>query len=230
MTLEEILQQLQYGELSQLKIGELDTPKRRKEVVAHVNLGLTDLHKRFWLKTKEILVQITPGFQDYLLDARYARSNTLSPVTTKYILDSGVNNFSDELLKIERLFDDEGNQLPLNDDHRKDSFFTPSFNILRAPLSYEKDYVLIEYRANHPKLDIEGEDVCSSEIDIPIALVEPLLLYVAHRAFRSLNSDQKQESTDYMNLYEAACLRIMNLGYQIVPDRTNLKLDKHGWV
>jgi hypothetical protein len=34
----------------------------------------------------------------------------------------------------------------------------------------------------------------------------------------------------YLQKYEAACALVKNMGLEVVPDRTNPKLDNYGWV
>lgn len=232
MTLQEIFDQLQTGELSQLAIGELDTLDRQKTVVNHINLGLTELHKRFWIKRKELLVQVQPGVTDYLLKCHFAKSNVFSSAPTKYIVDSEYAEFKDDLFKVEQVYNELGDQLPLNDYSRHDSLYTPWYNVLRIPLTYPHQYVLVEYRANTEKIVLKEEDndPCEIEVELPPHFLEPLVLFVGHRAFRSLNTDQKQESTDYKLLYEEACKRIEDLDYNLIPQSTNTRLDMNGWV
>jgi hypothetical protein len=230
MTLQEVFEQLAYGELTHLKLGEFATDElQRKKVTAHIRLGLTELYKRFWLKQKDVVIQIYPAIEQYVLDSRFSVNSYLSPETSRYILDSVYTPFENDLLKIERVFNEVGEQQPLNDDYREESWFTPSYNILHKPVLYEDRIALVEYRANHPKIDPEC-DPCGVNLELPIALLEPLLLFVAHRASRTLNSDQNQESNNYLQQYEMACTRVKDLGYEVTPHRTNMKLDNHGWV
>jgi hypothetical protein len=228
VTLSDVLEQLQYGELAFLKLGELDTDEERKKVISHISLGLTDLHKRFWLRSKDITINILPGIRDYVLSSKYNLTN-LDTIYTKYIVDTAEQPFQDDLLRIERVFNELGEEQYLNDDYRDDSFYTPAYNRLRVPISYTGSKVLLEYRANHQKLNPDC-DACDIDLDLPPPLLEPLLLFVAHRATRSLNTDQNAESTQYFQMYELACNNVMNKSFQIVPERTNIKLDVGGWV
>ena len=228
MTLEDILQQLQSGEFAFLKIGEFETPEEQKKVLAHISLGLTDLHKRFWLRSKDIIINILPDIREYVLSNKYNLRN-IDTIYTKYIVDTVEQPFEDDLLRIERIFNELGEEQYLNDDYREESFYTPAYNRIKIPISYTGKQVLVEYRANHPKLNPEC-DICDLEIDLPPPLLDPLLLFVAHRAARSLNPDQNAESNNYFQMYDIACKNVMNNSFQIVPERTNIKLDVGGWV
>jgi hypothetical protein len=229
MILSDIFEQLQYGELAHLAVGQLDDAQNQKQVVAHLNLALLELHKRFWLISKNLIIQTYPELTEYIIDEAHLVSNQVSPESYKYILDSASDPFSNDLLKIEAIFDSEGEELPLNDENRDSSFFTPQYNILRSPSDFEGEVVLVRYRAKHPKIDLDC-DSDQTEILLPDAYLEPLLLYIAHRASRILNSDTNQESNNYYQQYEAACKAISDKGYEIRPYPTNMKLDVNGWV
>lgn len=235
MTLDQIFEQLTYGELSQLKIGGLVGGQVLEEdwrqVIAHLNLGLTELHKRFWLSSKELLIRLYPHLQTYLLDNRYAVQNKVSTYVPKYIIDSVYAPFTNDLLKIEMAFNECGECVPLNDLTDPCSLFTPQWNSIQIPLPYEDATVLVQYRADHEPLvwkpDMDPKKV---QVDFPPGLLEPLCLFIGHRAYRALNSDGGQESMNYMQKFEAACRKAQDMGLEVTPNLTNLKLDHSGWI
>jgi hypothetical protein len=244
MNLADLFEQLRYGELRNLKLGRfLDPdadPELKREVITHVNLGLTELHKRFWIISKDMIVRVLPDKFQYLLSSTYAKSGVLSYTfdpeeqeRERYILDDRYLPFQDDLLKIEQIYNTEGEKQPLNDSHVEDSFYTPRFNLVQIPEKYGKthDWFSVEYRANHPHLEVEClNDPCSVQLDLPPAMLDPLLLFVGHRARRTMNTDDDRESMAYLQKYEAACALVKNMGLEVVPDRTNPKLDNYGWV
>jgi len=240
MKLQDIFDQLQYGELSHLSLGALDTPERQKQAIAHINMGLLELHKRFWLISKNLIIYLYPHMREYLIDYRHLITNQIKPEPYQYILESVHAPFKDDLLKIESIFDNKGKELPLNNvtltEANKEelstevsSFFTPQYNILRVPIDYVGDVVIVQYRANHPKLSLECEPE-ETEVILPPLFLEPLLLYVGHRASRILNSDTNQESNNYLQQFELSCKNIRDWGYEIKVHNTNIKLDNSGWV
>jgi len=248
MTLQDIFDQLEHGELSQLKVGELADLEHQKKIVSHINLALLDLHKRFWLRYKRIVLELDEDIREYSLRNLYKKDSTQTK--NNFFFDDKYTEFEEDVLKIERVLDKNEKELPLNDeitdqinnnkkqinyDQKRngviDSFYTPFFNVLRVPESFKDDFVYVEYKAGHPRIYVdENTNPCNINIDVSPAFLDPLLLFVAHREFRGLNTDQKQESTDYMNLYELSCKRIEHLGYEIRPNRTNARLDDNGWV
>jgi len=235
MTLDQIFEQLTYGELSQIKpgglVGESVREEDRKQVIAHLNLGLTELHKRFWLSSKELLIKLYPHIQTYILDKRYAIQNKLSVYTPKYIIDSIYEPYNNDLLKIEMVFNECGECVPLNDRTDCKSIYTPQWNSIQIPLPYEDATVLVQYRADHERIEWDCElDPKQVQVDIPSGLLEPLCLFIGHRTYRALNSDGGQESMNYYQQFEASCQKAIDMGLQVTANTTNMKLDKHGWV
>ena len=238
-TLKDIFEQLTYGELSNLAVGNLVSddpesapdPKDYARIMAHINLGLKALYTRFWLSSKEVIIQLYDHIQIYTLDRKYAVTNNLSMEKWKYIIDSVYEPFLDDVLKIEQVFDEGGRGLFLNDLTEPWSVFTPAYNQVRITYPMWCNSLVVHYRASHPTLKYEpGMDPASIEVLLPEAMLEPLLFYVAHRAFGSLNVDQNAESNNYLQKYEQSCQRLMQLGLYITPNYGNERLDQKGWV
>jgi hypothetical protein len=249
MTLQDIFDALKHGELAFLKVGELETPEEKEKVVSHINLALLDLHKRFPLRSKRIKLELEPEIYEYNLKNKFDKTRQQTSNSSYYLMDDKYSEYEEDVLKIERVLDKDELQLPLNDETTDNqiaifnhfnpgvqrdgvvgSFYTPFFNVLRIPKDFTDEFVYVEYRAGHPRIHLKEEsNPCNIDIDLSPIFLEPVLLYVANREFRSLNTDSKQESTDYMNLYELACKRISDMGYYIEPNRTNYKLDINGW-
>lgn len=231
MTLLEIFEHLQHSELRHLSLGLIDNKERQQEVVSMINLGLTDLHKRFWLSSKELVVKLYPHISTYVLDKRYAIQNINSTYSPKYIIDSPHDVFNNDLLKIELVFNECGECVPINDRTDCKSVYTPQWNSVQVPLPYDDAVILVQYRADHPKiewsLDLDPEHV---QIDVPVGLLEPLCYFVGHRAASALDIDGGQQSMGFYQKYDAACKMAIDLGLQVTTNTTNIKLDRHGWV
>lgn len=211
--------------------GEEVRPEDYKKVINHINLGLTELYKRFWLSSEDVKIDLYDHIQFYTLHSKYAQSNTLSTELYKYISDSVEHPFQNNVLKIEEIFDENGCKVCLNDLTEPCSFFTTSYNTIQVPLPYTGASISVQYRGTHPRIAYTpGMDPTTVEVGLPIGLEEALLIYVGGRAARSLNSDQNQEGNNYMQLFEASCKRAEGLGLQITPHYNNLKLDYKGWV
>lgn len=235
MLLSDIFEQLTFGELNQFSMGGSEGNKIRPEdyrrVISHVNMGLTELHKRFWLISRQVMVQLYDHIQTYTLDKKYALSNTFSTELYKYIVDSVYEPFDNDLLKIEEIYNEEGEKLCLNNLNECYSLFTPTYNSIQVPIPYPGSAISVHYRGNHSPIiytpDLDPEQV---EVELPVALLECLLIYIGGRASGVLNSDAGQEGNNYLARFEASCKLAESLGFQITPQYSNLKLDYKGWV
>ncbi|MFX9003598.1 hypothetical protein ABTN42_18910, partial [Acinetobacter baumannii] len=112
MKLSDIFDQLAYGELSQLALvadGEI-IPKDVNRIIAQVNMGLAELHKRFMLKRKTLTLQALDDVIRYPLLSKYAESKGAE---LPYILDKD-EPFSDDIIEILSVHDENGRELALN--------------------------------------------------------------------------------------------------------------------
>ena len=245
MKLQEVFDQLSYGELSQIAIGNggmgtiqaADYPK----LVAHVNLGLTTLYKRFNLKVKRFTVNLQPGVLTYNLNSMYCTSNSKSRAPVKYIDDTEAP-FKDDLLKVEYVFAESGFEFAVNNPVDIYSINTPSQRVLTVPADIvaKRDYLNDElktdtlevvFRANHPKLnaeDIEPEDV---DLELPETHLDALLLFIAARVHTPIGiGGEDNTGNTYYAKFEAACQELENQNLQVDKGAQYNRLEKNGWV
>lgn len=245
MTLKEIFDQLSYGELSQISMGGSGNTGINKSnwerVLASVNLGLTELHKRFLLREGRIDILLQTGKTTYMMDKKYAVANRESVGVVKYLQDSFEEPFQNDLLKIERVYDELGNELGLNQGGDQDSLLrtscrTPSYNTLVLPPELKGSKVTVVYRANHPIILKEQgffalQDV---EVALPYSHLEALLLYVASRIMNPIgvsgSQGQFHEGNNYSAKFEAACQMLESTNLRIDQSEHNTRLERNGWV
>lgn len=242
MNLKMIFDLLSHSELSQVSIGGTNgiDESNWERVLSAVNLGLTELHKRFLLREEEVVLQMQPNQVRYLLDVKYAQSNRESFGVTKYLLDSAGDPFLGRVLKVERVYDAEGCELMLNRGgdsldllHR--SIRTPVFNVLVLPTELPLQQLRVVYRGNHPLLVKEQgyfqlEEV---EVHLPDTHLDALLCYVAHRLFNPTGLSGNtgfHEGNNYFQKFEAACALLENGEYRNVEKEENYRLYRNGWV
>ena len=235
LTLAEVFEQLTFGELAQTSMGGLEgqavRPEDWRRLVAHVNLGLTELHKRFFLRTGEVLIQIFDHISFYHLHPRYAISNNNSTELYRYILDSAYAPFQDDVLKIEEIYNVRGEKVCLNDLNAPCSLFTPNYNTIQVPLPYAEDVMGVQYRANHPKIQWSCDfDPKKIEVVLADGLLEALLLFVGSRVLKSMGGEAMAEGITMMEAFEKSCAQAAEMGLEITPHYSNLKLDYRGWV
>ena len=240
MTLKDIFKDLSYGELSGLSIGNLipddnesePDPKSYKQIISHINRALTKIYSRFLLSSKETYIQQSEEIAEYILDRRYAQSNTDSDIALadRYVADSAATPFQDDVLKIEQCYDELGNLLFMNDPTEDLSIYTPSYRSIQVPYPNNWNVIGVQYRAAHPKLTwTPNEDAEGVLVAVPESLYEALLYYVAYRA-----SPQPIGGVDgaqtFLQLYELACQGVENQGLYIQAEWTNWRFDNAGWV
>lgn len=232
MTLQEIFDQLTYGELSQLSIGGGEvgaiTENNYPKVLAHVNLGLTALYTRFHLKAGRIILELVQNRTDYLFNSKFARANTRSREQVRYLVDSASSPFQDDVLKIEEVKTDRGTILNLNDHEDLYSLSTPAANILRIPKpivdlapgipdEFKTSWLEVVYRANHPKI-VQGIglfDPTRIQVQLPESHLQALLLFIASRVNTPTGmTGEYNPGNNYAMKYEAECAKLVELGLQ----------------
>ena len=236
MTLLDILKDLTYGELADLAIGNLipdeyanqPDPHQYEQIVSYINLGLKEIYKRFFLRSVEINVQEYDQIAVYKLDSAFAVSNVSSPEPIKYIIDTAEEPFQDDILKIEEIYDEEGNKIALNDITDEDSFYTPTYRTVQVPNPSSSKTFSVQYRACHPKIPVTlNTNPATVEVELPNSLQEALLYFVGSRAHRATNVEK---SMAYANMFEQSCANVDRLGLEVQGEPGDWRFDDHGWV
>lgn len=247
MNLKEIFDQLTYGELSQISIGGGAAGQIRPEdyakLVAHTNLGLTALYKRFNLKVGRFTVELQPGLLNYQLNSAYCKSNARSKQVLKYIDDTAMP-FKDTLLKVEYVFAETGFEFSVNNPVDLLSMNTPSQRVLTVPADIvakldtlpdelKTNTLEVVFRANHPKIltdegEIEPEE---TELELPETHVDALLYYIASRVHTPAGIGGEDNTGNiYYQKYEMVCQELENQNLQIDKGAQYNRIEKNGWV
>lgn len=246
MKLIEIFNHLAYEELSQLNVldasGKIN-PTKYEQLTANINLGLVDLYMKFNLKVGKLNLVLNPTLTVYPLFSLYAKSNTRSKAAIKYIDDLD-NKFTDDILKINYIFADNGNELPFNDLTNPLSIRTTAQRVLSVPESivtksdslpsdFIVDYLQVCYRASHPKIivddgDIEPEEV---ELELPETHAEALIYYIASRMHTPRGTETENNIGNlYLKKYLNICNELSNNGYEIGKDTQYNRFTRLGWI
>lgn len=239
MTLLELLQDLTYGELSQLKIGEFipgefesePDPTRYAQLISSVNLGLKQIYKEFFLRSEEHFIQLYAQLSTYKLHTDFAQTNVASTEPIKYIMDTVDNPFYNNILKIEEVYDEAGDPIPLNDITEELSIYTPTYRTLQVPYPDDDITIAVQFRATHPPLTYTaGMDPSAIEIELPNSLHEALLLYVSGRLLRSMGGERTVEGDNYFQLFKDSIQVVKNEGLEVQGEPGDWRFDAHGWV
>lgn len=245
MKLQEIFDQLTYGELSQISIGGGEAGAIRPEdyarMTAHVNLALTALYKRFKLKNGEFTLLLQPGVYTYPLAYQYCVANTRSRAPVKYMDDTAMP-FKDNLLKVENVYSELGFEFNVNNASDVYSMNTPVQRTLVVPKDIvdmkdtlpedlKTDKLKVVYRANHPKVSVEDYDPDEIELELPETHVDALLLYIAARVHTPAGIGEAESTgNNYYAKYELACQNLESQDYQIDHGTQYNKMIRNGWV
>lgn len=235
MKLSELFSYLTYGELSNLKVGGKECggiyPKYSDEVLSFIKQGLTDLHTRFTLKQNEVVVQQFDHITEYALRYRYAESNLESLEPYKWIMDTPERPFQSDIISIEEIYDEVGNELYNNYDNQKYSIFTPAYDIVQVPYPYADNAMAVVYKADHPTIDLNKYKPSEIEVELPVVLVRALILYVASLAHSAIGSPEGvQTGFAKMQEYQAMCMEIELRGVVAKENWTNKQIGGNGWV
>ena len=250
MQLDDIYDQLAYGELRQLVIGsgaidatEIGVPKEAyQRLLPLVKSGLTELHKRFLLREQEFTLELQTGKVSYNLTYDYAQSNLKSTESPKYINDSG-EAYEDNLMRVERVYGTykaEEYLLPLNQLSNPEALRTPRYNTLVIPSDEEKALWLKEttqlrvvFRADHPSIrDITANaNPGRTTIYLPSTYLEALTFYIASRITNPQGSaGEFHDGNNYAMKFEAAVAQLKNTNYDLDEDSDHEKLTFRGFV
>lgn len=233
MNLNTLFEQLAYGELSQHRVGKEGTIALADYpmLISHINHGLTLLHARLPLQHKELTLVQFKHITDYRLDPKYSVSAADPDVIDKYILDTVEEPFSDDLIRIQSVFDGAGCNIPLNDEYAPNSWFTPNPDTIQIPYPVDGNVAAIIYRANHIRIPTDTVDAKSVNIELPTVLENALAAHVASRVFVSLGSvTSGQLSSYYGKLYQAEVAQVERLNLlQSSESNSDIKFEKGGW-
>ena len=256
MKLSDLFLQLTEGELSNLRMGGRDEmgirPCDYMKIIPHINLGLTELYKRFALKKSEVVVQQFDQINTYYLDSRHNQTNKpdghvsipenqethFNADSYYYIMDSVYQPFTDNVLRIEAVHNEIGEELYLNQDRQywagSDKYWavtTPSYNTIQVPYPEKENQMIVTYRADHdPIVMTTNSDLSKIYVPISPSYLEPLLLYIAARVYTNMSSNEGNEGNNYTAKFEASIKQIEQLNLTNSTDTQNAKLEENGWV
>lgn len=238
MLLSDVFEQLAYGELSHMYAsaeGDTDTdetgirPDKRRQIMAHVKMGLTELHKRFLLREGRVTVELQDNKRTYVLDTKYLRDDDHPD---RYLIDKEDQPFSDNVFKIERVYDEKGEELPLNIMGDPESAHTPGFKTLVLPDGLKGDMVEVVYRADHPPLKPYLVEAAPQLVilDLPTTHMEALLMFIASRTLNPLGAGGEfHEGNMYAGKFERACALLETLNFEQGAIGSDTRFYDRGW-
>ena len=234
MKLTDVISKLAYGKLSNHSMAEAAdgtiAMHYHPKIVDCINEGLMRLHSRFILQEKELILELVESITQYHLLPKYGESNQPQPdVEFPYIKDLHCEPFAGDIIRVLRVFDSYGSQLPLNDTEACNAVFTPHANVLQAMPLRSGDILSVQYQAKHATLSHQNEE---EEVILPDFLYPALYSYVAFMVYSDMGSQDSLVRADgYYQMYESICQEaetrdLLNTSVA----NTNIRFHKRGWV
>ncbi len=234
MKLSRIFEHLTYNTLANLSLGGLDAGAVNlndyPRLITITNAGMLDLYTRFNLRTREIALKYQEGQTLYPLTIDYAESNSSSALT-KYIIDGTVTHpFTDNIIAIDNVYDELGEDIPLNDVTEKCSVFTPSVTELLSPCSNGTNTIILMYRATPDIIDIATTDLTSIEVDLPYTFMDAITSFIAWKIYTPIDQGESAKGNIHRANYLAA-VQLLNTTNSIIQEaHANQRFGENGWV
>lgn len=208
---------------------DIETDKK-PYILEFVNEGLTRLHGRFPLKTKNVFVEMREGRTEYPLLARYSFMG-FDPTAAHYpfIMDTVEKPFVEDVIKVLIVYDSAGQRRGLNDNHNPHGLFTPRPDTLQCIRPKHCEVLTVTYQARHPILTTESKE---QEIDLPDTLLPALRYWIAYSYYTGLNTaENTSKAAEYLQMYESICgeVKDYDLGSSS-ESNTNTLFERRGWL
>ena len=234
MLLSRIFEHLAYNTLSQLSVGGTDiggvSIDNYPRLITLVNAGLVDLYTQFPLRTRDLTLQLQEAQNIYPLTSAYAESNTGS-IEVKYILDgTSIYKFTDNILSIDNVYNEIGEEVPLNNLNEPLSVFTPSVTELQVPYLERENMLSLVYRATPDIIDLSLLDPTLEEVDLPYHFMDAITSYVAWKMYTPIDSAENPKALSHQSQYISAINLIKQTGSSIEDTFTNNRFEVNGWL
>lgn len=235
MQVSDLFGMLSTGELSNLAMsangsGSIALAQQPK-LINYANDALLRLYSRFLLKESDVLIQLYESVTFYHLTPRfsvsYVPANPADSEPVRYLLDSAVEPFTDAILKVLTVYDKFGQQLPLNDEEKHNSVFTPQAKLLQVPNPVGGNFLSVRYQQRHAKL----QGVLTEEIYCPDVLVGALTAFIASKVFSHMNTaESNAKAQDFAATYESVCGETTDRDLvNSSISQSNIRFSRGGW-
>jgi len=235
MKLSLIFERLTNDTLTQLSIGGIEQGAVNlpsyPQLIVLTNGALLDLYTRFALMTRELTLQLQEGVVVYNLTSDFAESNTASSEPVKYIIDgTTVHKFTDNIISIDGVYDELGDEVPLNNLNHELSVFTPSPTELQVPYAVAENILSLIYKAAPDIISPAILEPADVEVPIPYHFLDAITAYVAWKLYTPISTGETNTGNIYHSNYLAAVKLISDTGALIKEVHTNQRFSNNGWV
>ena len=201
------------------KLKNIAVAKDTAAVLGYLNLGITELYKRFPLRVDEAIVTLKDNKTEYKVDGTDA--DVSMPADSQFMwLVSAYQEVEDtETTEFDTVL------MPVNEEDNPLSLQTVAWNTVQIPLSITGAYVSLIYVAA-PIYYTMGD--LTEQLPLPPQMIEPLLEYIAYQAKSSIGTIQ-DTALAYQE-FEASCSRVEMRGMITSDDLEMLGRDLKGFV
>ena len=206
MNVSEAIEILSKSELKQLSLSE-----DKEAIIGYLNMGITEIHKRFDLWEETATVTMVAGVNKY----------TISQEDTNVALDS----VDHEFIMITSIFDKEDEKIEINLQKSDYKIKIPRYNVIKIGVPVAGDTLKVNYKAAPKFLTFEKQP-----IPLPPQYFEALFHYVGYRAHASVDGDIKAENNTHFMRFDQSCKRIAIQGLQNEDSMQIFKLEERGFV
>lgn len=242
-TLQELFDTLATGEFSNIALGQstMDsiTEDAYPKIVSYINLGLTELYKRFVLLINEIKLHQHPDVTVYFLQEDRVEDSAFMNADT-YIEYNESLPFDGRVVRLLEAYDATGKPVHINNPLFPNDIFMMGADQfkLAAPLSGVSPRVIsIVYQAYHPKIVVTDTfDPEQVTLQYPDFIENALLNFIASRLFKGKVSKAtegvQQPYSTFQYQFEKECLEIKNQGLALTGDEHVLNthhFEEKGW-
>ena len=237
MKVPDLLKSLALAELNNLFIGQTGEIEESKipRIVLAINDGLLALYTRFLLRERSLVIRMRAGITNYHLKKKFAISNyDVGNMPTAwdapYIIDTGTEPFREDVIRVLAVYNYAGTLLPMNDNIRPDSVFTPQATVLQVPFALDGKMLSVTFQAKHEAIPDSGyEDL---DVDLPDFLIPALRYFVASSVYSQMNTQENtMKGQEYQMKYEAVCKEAVDMDLiSTSVSTTNSRFEKNGWV
>lgn len=201
------------------KLKNIAVAKDTAAVLGYLNLGITELYKRFPLRVDEAIITLRDNKTEYKVDG--TDPDVSMPANSQFMwLVSAYQEVEDtETTKFDTVL------MPVNEEDNPMSLQTVAWNTVQIPLSRTGAHVSLIYVAAPAYYTVNN---LTEQLPLPPQMVEPLLEYIAYQAKSSIGTIQ-DTALAYQE-FEASCSRVEMRGMITSDDLEMLGRDLKGFV
>lgn len=158
-------------------------------IIEYVNDCLNSLYTEFLIKKNEIIINAKSNINFYYLRSEFANSNESSTEDVRYIIDSDANPFKEDIVRVIAVYDNEGNDLPIDvlDEHK--SVYLPEYDCIQILNTTDDELYSVIYQRQNNIIE-NNDDQYEQVIDIPQYMETLLRKFVAGKIYMDIGDEK----------------------------------------